>query len=58
MIEKREQSVTIKCSVFIATSLDGFIARSDGSIDWLNAANAVIPPVEANNYSMFIGLCG
>lgn len=28
----------MKCSVYIATSVDGYIAREDGSIDWLESS--------------------
>lgn len=43
-----------KCSVFIATSLDGFISRVDGSIDWLMKANALAPPGEDCGYKSFM----
>lgn len=28
----------MKCSVFIATSVDGFIAKKDGGVDWLHTS--------------------
>ncbi len=32
----KENKMTLKVSVYIATSLDGFIARKNGDIDWLS----------------------
>ncbi|HRF60252.1 MAG TPA: dihydrofolate reductase family protein [Fimbriimonadaceae bacterium] len=42
------------CRVFIATSLDGFIARTDGSIDWLMEAQRSVPEGEDCGYEDFM----
>lgn len=44
----------MKASVYIGTSLDGFIARRDGSIDWLNEAQGLVPEGEDCGFKNFM----
>lgn len=42
-----------KVSVYIATSLDGYIARKDGALDWLEPADQTNPADEDYGYKAF-----
>ena len=44
----------VKVSVYIATSFDGFIARNDGALDWLDKANSNVPKGEDCGFQAFI----
>jgi dihydrofolate reductase len=44
--------VLFRCSAFIATSVDGFIARDDGALDWLVPESS--NPSEDYGYSSFM----
>ena len=44
----------VKVSVFIGTSLDGFIAREDGDTSWLDGANKKATPGEDFGFNSFL----
>jgi dihydrofolate reductase len=44
----------VRASVYIAISLDGYISRPDGSIDWLHRVNRQVPEGEDLGYYHFI----
>jgi len=46
--------MNVKCSVYIAASLDGYIAKTDGDIEWLNNPEYVPMGEGGLGYEQFI----
>ena len=46
--------MSMKVSVYVGTSLDGFIAMKDWALDWLDDANATVPEGEDCGYHTFM----
>ena len=46
--------MTVKCSVFIAASVDGFIAGPQGELDWLIRPEYAPEKIEGLSYAEFI----
>lgn len=44
----------LRASAFIATSLDGFIARPDGALDWLPGAGDAGAPADDHGYAAYM----
>lgn len=44
----------IKCSVYIATSVDGFIATSEGGLEWLEKPEYFAVPMKGLSFSDFL----
>ena len=45
--------MSVQTSVFIATSMDGFIARLDGSLDWLTDGTETAGDADRSGYAEF-----